>query len=94
MRGRGAIAACVGLALLAGGCNTLERNFLREGVGTDVTSADIVATSDIQDIYFGEICRQAGLAVRQAPNGVLLCDEVSDRAGRVESFRPGGNERY
>jgi hypothetical protein len=75
MRRVGTIAVGIGLALLAAGCNTLERNFLREGVGTEVTSADIVATSDIQDIYFGEVCRQAGLAVRQAPNGVLLCDE-------------------
>lgn len=74
----GTIAVGVGLALLTAGCNTLDRNLLREGAGIDVPAADIVAATDIQDIYFGEVCRQAGVATfRQPPNGVLLCDEAA-----------------
>jgi hypothetical protein len=76
MRGKAAIVACVGLALLAG-CNTLDRNYLREGVGTDVTAADIVTTTNLQQIYFGEVCRQAGLPVRPTPEGIPLCDELA-----------------
>ena len=76
MRGKGAIAACVGLALLAG-CNTLDRNYLRDGAGIDVTSADIVATTNLQQIYFGEVCRQAGLPVRSTPEGIPFCDELA-----------------
>ena len=75
MRGKAAILACVGLALLAGGCNTLDGTYLRAGVGTEVAAGDIVASTNVQEIYFGEICRQAGLSVRQTPEGVLLCDE-------------------
>jgi hypothetical protein len=73
----GAIVAWVGLALLAGGCNTLDRTYLREGVGTEVASVDAVAVTNLQEIYFGEICRQAGLSVRQTPEGALFCDEVA-----------------
>src|SRR5947207_11932596 len=77
MRGKGAILGAVGLALLAGGCNTLDRNYLRDGVGTEVTSTDIVTSTNLQAIYFGEVCRQAGLTVRQTPDGALLCDELA-----------------
>jgi hypothetical protein len=66
---------------LAAGCNSLDRNYLRDGVGTEVSSADIVAVTTLQDIYFGEICRQAGLAVRPTPDGALFCDEVSMPTG-------------
>src|SRR6476619_1706477 len=75
MRRRGAIVAAVGLALLCVGCNT-DGTYLREGVGTEVATTDIVSVTNIQEIYFGEICRQAGLSVRQGADGVVLCDEA------------------
>jgi hypothetical protein len=76
MRGKAAIVACVGLALLAG-CNTLDRNYLREGAGTDVPTTDIVTATNLQQIYFGEVCRQAGLPLRPTPDGIFLCDELA-----------------
>ena len=38
----------------------------------DVATTDIVTVTNIQEIYFGEICRQAGLSVRQAGDGTAL----------------------
>lgn len=75
MRGKGAIVACVGMALLTAGCSR-DSMYLREGVGTEVPYTDVAAVTNLQEIYFGEVCRQAGLVVRQTPDGVLLCDET------------------
>jgi hypothetical protein len=77
MRGKGAIAGCFGLALLTSACNTVDSTYLSEGAGIEVASTDIVASTNLQEIYFGEICRQAGLIVRQTPEGVVLCDDFA-----------------
>jgi hypothetical protein len=55
----GAILACVGLALLAGGCNPNERAFFREGIGTELYSADALPATDLQNIYLDHLCRQS-----------------------------------
>ena len=75
MRGKAAIAACVGLALLAGGCNPTETRFMREGIGTELYSSELAATSQLQEAYIGYICQQAGLTV--VPTGdILLCSPI------------------
>jgi hypothetical protein len=61
MRRKGAILACVGLALLAGGCNVTENNYIREGIGTEIYVADAMDTAVLQDTYIAVMCRQAGL---------------------------------
>lgn len=90
MRCKSAIVAAVGLALLATGCNITESTYLRAGVGTEVATTDIISVTNIQEIYFGEICRQAGLSVRQAADGVLLCDEASMLPGAWSVFVQAG----
>jgi hypothetical protein len=55
----GVIAALVGLALLVAGCDTSDSKYFRYGIGTDLYSADIVETTQYQDIYLTELCRQA-----------------------------------
>jgi hypothetical protein len=76
MRG-GIVGACVGLALLVSGCETLDGTYLREGVGTTVPITDIVATTNLQELYFGEVCRQAGLPFIRTADGALLCDNAA-----------------
>src|SRR5215472_14311772 len=64
-RGRGMrlaaiVTGCLGLATLLSGCDTTtDSQYFRVGVGTDLYSADIVQTTQLQDLYFTELCRQA-----------------------------------
>jgi hypothetical protein len=55
----GIVAGCIALALLVGGCDTTDSRFFRYGIGTDLYSEDIVQTTQLQDIYLTELCRQA-----------------------------------
>ena len=56
----GIVAGCIGLALLVGGCDyTTDSRYFRYGIGTDLYSEDIVQTTQLQDIYLTELCRQA-----------------------------------
>jgi len=58
MRG-GVVAGGVALALLVGGCDTTDSRYFRYGIGTELYSEDIVQTTQLQDIYLTELCRQA-----------------------------------
>src|SRR5436853_2792794 len=59
MRARGTVAACVALALLASGCNPNDRAFFREGIGTELYTADVLPATDLQNIYLDQLCRQS-----------------------------------
>jgi hypothetical protein len=59
MRGVGVVAGCVALAVLVSGCDTTDSRYFRYGIGTDLYSDDIVQTTQFQDIYLTELCRQA-----------------------------------
>jgi hypothetical protein len=59
MRSAGIVAACVGLALLLGGCDPNDRTYFRGGIGADLYTVDSVATADIQNIYLDSLCRQS-----------------------------------
>jgi hypothetical protein len=67
----GIVAGCVGLSLLVGGCDTTDSRFFRYGIGTDLYSEDIVQTTQLQDIYLTELCRQA-LPVVSTTDGQCL----------------------
>jgi hypothetical protein len=69
----------LGLALLAGGCGSLDVTYIREGVGTELSTPGMSEVSLVQDIYVGEICRQAGLPTITHPYGerqIVVCDEA------------------
>jgi hypothetical protein len=55
MRSKGVIVACMGLALLMGGCDSLDSRYFRYGIGTDLYSTDIVETTQYQDLYLTEL---------------------------------------
>lgn len=60
MRSAGIVAACVGLALLMGGCDlTRDSRYLREGIGTDLYWDGLPASTQLQDVYLANICAQA-----------------------------------
>jgi len=59
MRKFGIVAGCVGLAMLASGCDTTDSQYFRYGIGTNLYSPDIVQTTQLQDLYLTELCRQA-----------------------------------
>lgn len=91
MRGIWATVACVGLALLAGGCNSLEGRFVREGIGTDLYTPDVVDGAKLQQVYVGYICQQAGLAFDQDGDS-LVCREPPVSRGWGVFVQAGMND--
>ena len=60
MRLKGALA-CVGLALLAGGCDlTTDRRYVNEGAGVDLYTADRANQIELLNKYINFICDQVG----------------------------------
>ena len=60
MRGKWAIIASVGLALLAGACDpTRDMRYLREGIGTDLYWDGLSNATALQDTYLSYVCAQA-----------------------------------
>lgn len=78
IRGRtmraGVVAGCVTLALLVGGCDTLDGRYTKEGIGTDLYAPEIGNQASLQEIYVGFICQQAGLPYDQSGD-TLYCRE-------------------
>lgn len=55
----GIVAWCVGLSLLVSGCDTTDSRYFSYGIGTNLYSEDIGQTTQLQDIYLTELCRQS-----------------------------------
>jgi hypothetical protein len=73
MRGVG-LLSCIGIAMLATGCSTLDERYTREGAGTDLYVPELADSARLQEIYVGYICQQAALSYEQI-DGVLICRE-------------------
>jgi hypothetical protein len=71
MRGVGVVAGCVALAVLVSSCDTTDSRYFRYGIGTDLYSDDIVQTTQFQDIYLTELCRQALPVLSSSENQCL-----------------------
>jgi hypothetical protein len=72
----GIVASCVALALLVGGCDTLDGRYTREGVGTELYAPEVANQARLQEIYVGYICQQAGLSYEERGD-ILFCREPS-----------------
>jgi hypothetical protein len=59
MRKFGVVAGCVGLAMLASGCDPNDRMYFRGGVGTDLYTPDAALSTDLQNAYLENLCRQS-----------------------------------
>ena len=55
----GIVAFCVGLALLVGGCDPNDRVYIRDGVGTQLYTAETASAIELQNIYLEYLCRSA-----------------------------------
>jgi hypothetical protein len=58
MRGVGVIVA-LGLALLGSGCDPNDASYFRGGIGTDLYTPDVASTTELQNIYLDNLCRQS-----------------------------------
>jgi hypothetical protein len=57
------LVVCVGVALTAAGCDPVtDRNYMDEGAGVALYTANGVSQTDLQNQYISYICEQAGLA--------------------------------
>ncbi|MBX9842043.1 MAG: hypothetical protein K2Z80_09590 [Xanthobacteraceae bacterium] len=86
---KGALLACIGVALLQAGCSILDATYIREGIGTNLSSAELVEVTNLQDLYVGEICRQAGLRITYRGDEIY-CDEVNLRPHEWATFVQAG----
>jgi hypothetical protein len=63
-------------ALVLTGCDSvLERQYYKEGIGTELTTQSVPSAADLQDVYLTELCRQAGMVQVSSANTdpVLAC---------------------
>lgn len=77
------VIGIAGLALLVAACvPSLDERLTREGIGSELSAADIEDSTLVQDRYLGAICRQAGVDHGEAGDGLPRCDYSSiDEAG-------------
>lgn len=59
MRSVRAIIAFVGVALSVAACDPNDRVYFRDGVGTQLYTADAASAAELQNIYLDYLCRQA-----------------------------------
>ncbi|MEI9423439.1 hypothetical protein O7A70_19945 [Mesorhizobium sp. Cs1299R1N1] len=69
----------VGVALcsiaFSAGCNHQDNlGFVSEGVGTNLYSSDVQRQYQIQQLYYGYLCGQAGLPQNGSSRGIPSCD--------------------
>src|SRR5437868_11715925 len=62
------VIACVGLAMLVSGCDTHDRAYFRDGIGTDLYTTDIAAATELQNAYLESLCRQSLSYVGAVPS--------------------------
>jgi hypothetical protein len=89
MRRVGAFVACVVLAAVVAGCSEYLQ-YSREGVGTNLDTANSVEVTRLQDAYVGLICQQASLGFIQNADGTLSCQESAMRSPEWGLFVQAG----
>lgn len=65
--GRVIVIALLGASLI--GCNAAGSRYFTQGIGTDLSSSDVVNQTNLQEIYLDNICRQAGLPTIETQSG-------------------------
>ena len=55
----GVVAGCTALALLVAGCDPSERNYFRNGIGTQLYTVETASATELQNIYLDYLCRQS-----------------------------------
>jgi hypothetical protein len=71
MQRLGIAFACF-VAIVITGCSPLDSRYTREGIGVGLFSSGLPEASNLQELYIGYICQQAGLPV-VADGGQVFC---------------------
>ena len=75
MRSIASVLLCAGLLLATAGCDPqTDRMFFRQGIGTELNSGDIEASTKAQNDYVKFVCQQAGLSYFD-DGGSITCEE-------------------
>ncbi len=75
MRVRVAFASAA-FGLLASACAQEDAKYLRQGVGTELYAQSLVSATQLQEIYIGYICQQAGLRVVVLEGDIFRCNDT------------------
>ena len=88
------IAPCLGLALLAtAGCDPLqEKQYLRDGIGTDLGRPEMANATTLLNQYIGYICKQAGLELIPDEPAASCSDRGFTREQWVQFVKAGMND--
>src|SRR5262245_57053630 len=81
------LVTCAALALA--GCDSLDRQYYREGIGTSLYQPQLPEATQLQELYVDYICQQAGLV--NAPPGMLVpCPDASFTPAHWMTFVQAG----
>jgi hypothetical protein len=88
------IAPCFGLALIAtAGCDPFqEKQYFREGIGTDLSRPEIANATALLNQYIGYICKQAGLELVPDEPAASCSDRGFTREQWVQFVKAGMND--
>jgi len=59
----GIVAGCVALAVLLSGCDPNDRTYFRDGIGTQLYTAETASATELQNIYLDYLCRQSNSSI-------------------------------
>ncbi len=88
------IAPCLGLALTAtAGCDPFqEKQYLRDGIGTDLSRPEIADATTLLNQYIGYVCKQAGLELIPDEPAASCSDRGFTREQWVQFVKAGMND--
>ena len=88
------IPSCLGLTLLAtAGCDPLqEKQYLRDGIGTDLGRSEMANTTALLTQYIGYICKQAGLELIPDEPAASCSDRGFTQPQWVQFVKAGMND--
>jgi hypothetical protein len=75
------LLVCAGVVLAVGGCDPVDREYFKRGIGTELNPGDIAAAASAQDEYVTYICEQAG--IQPAGYGVCGAQPTSPQTWQV-----------
>lgn len=84
---------CVGAAVAVAGCDpSTDRVFFRQGIGTELNSGEIVASTEAQNEYVKYVCQQAGFAYVDDGTGAGTCNEPNNPNTWQQFVQAGMND--
>lgn len=84
---------CAGMAVAVAGCDpTTDRTFFRQGIGTELNSGEIAASTEAQNEYVRYVCQQAGFVYVADGSGGGSCNEPNNPNTWQQFVQAGMND--